>query len=83
MGLVPCIAVSALCILLDMFLAEALRKSLVGLVPGEGIARNAALELIAAAEMCACGFELAISKSHSYTGWLSGSILIASCVIYV
>ena len=62
MALIPCICVSTLYVLLSMLLAEALRKSAVALMP-DSLARTAVMEFIAAAEMCACGFELIISKT--------------------
>ena len=61
MGLVPCIAVSLGYILLNCFLAEALRK-VIGSVFQEGLLRTALNEALAAAELCACGFELIIGK---------------------
>lgn len=66
MALVPCIVVSAVYILLTMFLAEAARKTVGALAgSGGGIAKAAVLEFIAAAELCGCGFELIISKINS------------------
>ena len=61
MALVPCIAVSLGYILLNCFLAEALRK-VIGSVFQEGLLRTALNEALAAAELCACGFELIIGK---------------------
>ena len=61
MGLVPCIAVSTFYIFLTIFLAEALRRIVAAFFPN-GLAKNAVLEFVAAAEMCGCGFELIISK---------------------
>jgi len=61
--LVPCIAVSLGYILLGCFLAEALRK-VIGAVLPEGLLRTAFNEAVAAAELCACGFELIIVADH-------------------
>jgi len=63
MALVPCIAVSLGYILLNCFLAEALRK-VIGSVFQEGLLRTALNEALAAAELCACGFELIIVADH-------------------
>lgn len=59
MALIPCAVVSASYILLTMFLAEVGRK-VTEAVLAKGLVRTAALELIAAAEMCGSCFELII-----------------------
>ena len=61
MALVPCIAVSLGYILLSCLLAEALRKVIRDALP-EGLVRTAFNEAVAAAELCACGFELIIGE---------------------
>lgn len=63
MALVPCIAVSLGYILLSCFLAEVLRKVIPAILP-EGLLRAALNEVVAAAELCACGFELVIVADH-------------------
>lgn len=60
MGLVPCIVVSILYMLITMFLAEVLRKLAIGLFEPGSMVLIAIKEFIAAAELCACGFELII-----------------------
>ncbi len=60
---IPCILWSILSVLTTMFLAEVLRKSVGGALQ-EGMLKNAALEFVAAAEMCGCAFELIISKTR-------------------
>jgi len=60
-GLVPCIAVSTFYVVLTCVLAESLRKLVHAFAPN-GLAKTALLEVVAAAELCGCGFELIISK---------------------
>jgi len=63
MALVPCIAVSIGYILLSCLLGEALRKVIKAALP-VGLIRTALNEAVAAAELCACGFELIIVADH-------------------
>jgi len=63
MALVPCIAVSLGYILLNCILGEALRKVIQATFP-VGLLRTALNEVVAAAELCACGFELIIVADH-------------------
>eukprot|EP00095_Tigriopus_kingsejongensis_P008721 maker-scaffold352_size199037-snap-gene-0.45 protein:Tk08721 transcript:maker-scaffold352_size199037-snap-gene-0.45-mRNA-1 annotation:"Aquaporin-12A" len=80
MGLVPCIVVSILYIVVSMFLGEVCRKLAVGLFQPGSLVLIALKEFIAAAEMCACAFELIIIADNY--GVLAYSIFLFLLTIW-